>query len=79
MTTTDTSGEAVAEDTNRPAEGESVQTGGPGPGEYPSGASDLASTGVSSRLGLVLAIGVLLLIGGGLLLTITHSRRSRKL
>jgi hypothetical protein len=79
MTTTNTSTEAVAGGVKRHGEGKSVWTGGPGPGEYPSGASDLASTGVSSRLGSVLAVGVLFVIGGALLLVTIRSRRSRKL
>jgi hypothetical protein len=77
--TTDTSTtEGVTTGSTKSAEGQSSWIGGPGPGEYPSGASDLASTGVSSRLGSVLGLGVLLLLAGALLLLINRSRRSRK-
>jgi len=57
---------------------DSNQTVGPGPGGYPSDTSNLASTGVSSQLGFVLGLGVLLLVGGVLLFVIGRSRRSRK-
>ncbi|MFD9741645.1 ice-binding family protein [Umezawaea sp. NPDC059074] len=59
-------------------EGGAAWTGGPGPGDYPSGVSGLASTGVSSGLVTAVAIGVLLLVGGGLLLVTMRSRKPRR-
>jgi len=59
-------------------EGGAAWTGGPGPGDYPSGVSGLASTGVSGGLVTAVAIGVLLLVGGGLLLVTMRSRKPRR-
>ncbi|MCS7479447.1 ice-binding family protein [Umezawaea endophytica] len=68
--------ESAAAGRNGTAGGERVWTDDSGSGQYPSG---LASTGVSSGLGAVLAVGVLLLLGGALLVVTLRSRRSRKM